>query len=70
MVDVEVWLILPLVAALAEFEPQQNLVTRHPLTSCRSMSHQKQYISYVCTYLYMCTVPLCQYATTVVSIPL
>ena len=53
MVDVEVWLILPLVAALEELEPQQNLVTRHPLTSCRFMSHQKQYISYVRTYVRM-----------------
>ena len=56
MVDVEVWLIIPLVAALAEFEPQQNLVTRHPLTSCRSMTHQKQYISYVHTYVHCATV--------------
>lgn len=33
VVDVEVWLIFPLVASLVQLKPQLHLVTGHPLTT-------------------------------------
>lgn len=35
VVDVEVRLIIPLVAALIQLKPQQDFVTGHPLTICK-----------------------------------